>query len=662
MPKFLVIVESPAKAKTINKILGEDFEVESSMGHIVDLPVKSLGVDLKDNFNPEYEVIAKKKKVLTQLKKVAKDKKKIYLATDPDREGEAIGWHLKERINGKAQFLRVVFHEITKEAVSDAFKKPQEINLNLVNAQTARRVLDRVVGYLLSPLLWKKVGSRLSAGRVQSVALRLIVDREKQIKAFIPQEYWEIEAKLKKKNKKIIFTAALEKIDNNKFEITKDSESFALVDEIKKEKFIVSDIQEKESRRNPLPPFITSTLQQEAFNKLGFTANKTMMIAQALYEGVELGEEGPVGLITYMRTDSVKVADSAIDEARKFILKEFGKNYLPEKPNSYKSKKSAQEAHEAIRPAHSKRTPEAIENFLTPDQFKLYGLIWRRFLSSQMTPAQFLTTKVFINAGKFTFGVSGSKIIFDGFTTLYKTDEEKAGKQIPSLTLKEELDLVELIPSQHFTKPPARFSEASLVKALEEDGIGRPSTYAPIISNIVARNYVSRQKGYFFPSDLGILITDLLIQYFPKIMDIGFTAKMEEELDKVEEGTINWQEVIQDFYKPFQEALNFAQDNMKKTQIFVDKTCPECGKPLVIKWGRHGRFLSCSGFPACRHAESFLTGVKCPQPDCGGELVERRSKRGGVFYGCSKYPKCGFMTRKLPVQSASEAESKPEEV
>ncbi len=651
MSKSLVIVESPAKAKTINKILGDDFVVESSMGHIVDLPAKSLGIDLEDNFKLEYEVIAKKKKVLTQLRKQAKGKKKIYLATDPDREGEAIGWHLKERINGKATFLRVVFHEITKGAVEDAFKKPREIDLNKVNAQTCRRALDRLVGYLLSPLLWKKVGSRLSAGRVQSVALRLIVDREKEIKAFIPQEYWEIEAQLKKKNRKVIFTASLEKIEANKSEIKTGEESHALVEEIKKEQFVVSDIKEKPAHRYPLAPFTTSTLQQEAFNKLGFTANKTMMFAQMLYEGVELGIEGPVGLITYMRTDSVKVANSAIEEARGYIAKEFGKNYLPEKPNFYKSKKSAQEAHEAIRPTDAKRKPESIKEFLTPEQFKLYELIWRRFLSSQMAPAEILTTKIQITAGRFTFGATDSKLLFDGFTALYKSDEDKKEKHLPALTLKEELDLVELLPSQHFTKPPARFSDASLVKALEEDGIGRPSTYAPIISNIVARNYVLRQKGYFFPTDLGILITDLLIQYFPQVMDIGFTAKLEEELDKVEDGQINWQEVLKEFYAPFQENLKFAQENMKKVQIFVDKTCPLCGKPLVIKWGRNGRFLSCSGFPSCRHAQSFSTGVKCPQENCGGELLERRSKRGGVFFGCSNYPKCGFMTRKLPAEA-----------
>ncbi|MDP2939235.1 MAG: type I DNA topoisomerase [Candidatus Omnitrophota bacterium] len=650
MSKSLVIVESPAKAKTINKILGDDFVVESSMGHIVDLPQKSMGVDLKDNFKPEYEVIAKKKKILSQLKKQAKDKKRIYLATDPDREGEAIGWHLKEKIGGKGEFLRVVFHEITKEAVLDAFKNPKGIDANKVNAQTARRILDRLVGYLLSPLLWKNVGSRLSAGRVQSVVLRLIVEREKAIKAFIPEEYWQIEAKLKKKDKKLIFTANLEKIDKNKFEIKTEEVAHQFLGEIKQNKFIVSDIQERQIKRNPLPPFITSTLQQEAFNKLKFTANKTMMIAQALYEGIELGKEGPVGLITYMRTDSVRVAESAIQEARDFILENFGKDYLPETPNFYKSKKSAQEAHEAIRPTLSKRKPDSIKEFLTPEQFKLYELIWKRFLSSQMAQEKILSTKIQIEAGRFTFGVTGSKLIFEGFMALYKTEEEKES-QLPPFSLKEELDLIELIPSQHFTKPPPRFSDASLVKALEEDGIGRPSTYAPIISNIVARHYVFRQRGYFIPSELGVLITELLIQYFPKVMDIGFTAKMEEELDKIEDGLIIWQDVLNEFYQPFQADLSFAKEHMKKTQIFVDKTCPECGKTLVIKWGRNGRFLSCSGFPACRYAESFLTGVKCPQTNCGGELVERRSKRGGIFFGCSNYPKCTFMTRNLPTES-----------
>jgi DNA topoisomerase-1 len=647
--KSLIIVESPAKAKTINKIVGEDYIVESSMGHVVDLPKRSMGVDIEANFKPNFIVIQNKRKTLSHLKKLAKDSKSVYIATDPDREGEAIGWHIKNQIGTKQEFLRVTFHEITKEAIQDAFRHPGEIDINKVNAQATRRVLDRLVGYFLSPLLWKKVGSGLSAGRVQSVALRLIVDREKEIKNFIPQEYWSIDAELKKKADKPdrTFFAQLDKKDNKKIEIPNEVTAKKIIAEVNKEKFIVSDITKTKKKRNPFAPFTTSTLQQDAFNKLGFTANKTMMFAQQLYEGIELGKEGPVGLITYMRTDSVHVAKSAIASVRGFIAKNFGEKYLPEKPNFYKSKKSAQEAHEAIRPSIVSHKPETIKKYLSEEQFKLYTLIWRRFVASQMNPAESLVTSVSITAGKYSFKATGSKLIFDGFLKIYNVEEDEEAKYFPELHVREELNLVKLIPNQHFTKPPPRYSDASLVKALEEDGIGRPSTYAPIIQTLVYRNYVHRDRGYFIPAELGFLITDMLVKYFPKIMDIGFTAKIEEHLDEIEEGKLRRLTVINDFYKPFKKSLDHAQDTIKKTQIFVDEVCPECGKQLIIKWGRRGRFLSCSGFPACRFSKSFPTGVMCPVEGCGGELVERRSQGGKRFYGCSNFPKCTFTSSRL---------------
>ena len=490
------------------------------------------------------------------------------------------------------------------------------------------------------------MGSRLSAGRVQSVALRFIVEREQEIKAFKPQEYWQIEAELKKPGRKEIFFADLEKIDGIKIALVNKEQTDSLVAELQKEKFVISDVQQKTVKRNPGPPFITSSLQQAAFNQLGFTATRTMIVAQQLYEGIELGEE-VVGLITYMRTDSFNVAASAIMEVRQFITKKFGSDYLPAKPNVFRSRKSAQQAHEAIRPTKASRTPEKIKQYLTEEQFKLYALIWKKFIGSQMSPAIYLNTRVDIKAGRANFVGTGTKLTFAGFTILKDGDEEKE-KELPELKVGEALDLVKLLPSQHFTKPPPRYSDGTLVKVLEEKGIGRPSTYAPIIQTIVYRNYVFRDKGYFVPTELGFLICELLMEYFATIMDIEFTAKMEEELDMVEEGKLEWHQLLNDFYGPFKKGLDFAQENMKKAQVFSDRYCPKCGKRMVVKWGRHGRFLSCSGFPQCRFAEAFTTGVKCPQEGCGGELLERRSQRGGVFYGCSNYPNCKFMSRRLP--------------
>jgi len=649
----LVIVESPTKAKTISKILGSNFSVVSSMGHLIDLPQKELGVDIEKGFSPEYAVVFGRQKVLDALKKEAKNKNMIYVATDPDREGEAIGWHLKEWLFKGKKVSRVVFHEITPSAVSGAFKKPRGFDHKMIEAQASRRILDRIDGYFLSPLLWKKLARGLSAGRVQSVALRLIIDRERQINAFVPQEYWEIEAELNKVTRSpshqvTSFLAKLEKIEDKKAEIKNKEEADRLVEDIKNKKFVVSEVKKTEKRRYAEAPFITSTLQQEAFNKLKFNATKTMIVAQQLYEGIDIGQAHPVGLITYMRTDSPRVAPEAIKEVRRLILKEFGKNYLPQEPNVYKVKKLAQEAHEAIRPTLLGRSAESLKEYLSPEQYKLYELIYNRFLASQMTPAVYAVTAVNIQAEKYLFVASGSNLIFDGFTAVYnKNNEDKAKNTIPPLEKDEVLALVKLAPSQHFTKPPPRFSDSSLVKALEEEGIGRPSTYAPIIHTLILRDYARRIKGYFHPTELGFKVCDMLVEYFPRIMDIQFTAQMEEELDEIEEGKLDKVKVLEDFYEPFKSALDFAQENIKKEVITTDEICDECGKPMIIKWGRKGKFLSCSDYPRCKNSKSITTGVKCPEPGCGGELIERRSRRG-FFYGCSNFPKCTFTSRNLP--------------
>jgi len=651
MAKALVIVESPAKVKTINKILGNKFKVTASMGHLIDLPKSKLGVDVEGDFVPQFIVVRDKMKTLKKLKEEAKNCDEIYIATDPDREGEAIGWNLIEHIGKGKKVKRVVFHEITKEAVKKAFEHPRDFDIKKVDAQNARRVLDRIVGYQISPILWKKVGSRLSAGRVQSVALRLIVDRDAEIKKFVPQEYWQIAVDLQKHGVKDLLTASLEKIDDKKIDITAEGQSKGIVKEIKQQTFKVEAINKKQVKRNAPPPFITSTLQQEAFGKLGFNASRTMSVAQSLYEGVEIGEEEPVGLITYMRTDSVNIANEAIDKVRSYIQKTYGNEFLPAEPNRFKSKKSAQEAHEAIRPSDVFHKPEDLRDFLTEDQFRLYNLIHKRFIACQMPPAVFDQTKIEIEAGRFTFGASGSILSFAGYLSVYKdSDEQEEGKLNHSLYNKgDALELVEVKPTQHFTKPPARFSEASLVKALEEQGIGRPSTYASIIQTLVTRNYVLRDRGYFDATDLGIKICLLLIEYFKKIMDIGFTAHMEEGLDSIEEGTLKYETLLKDFYGPFKEELDYAEANIEKTHATIDRVCPLCAKPLAIKWGRRGRFISCTGFPECKHAESFSMGVPCPQEGCTGTLVERRSMRGSTFYGCSRYPECKYISNKLPV-------------
>ncbi|MGE4357559.1 MAG: type I DNA topoisomerase [Candidatus Omnitrophota bacterium] len=658
MSKGVVIVESPAKAKTISKILGEDYTVEASMGHVVDLRGSSMSVEIENNFKPHYSIIPGRKKIINRLKRITKDKTSLYLATDPDREGEAISWHLSNLLGKNKDIYRIIFHEITPEAVKEAFKHPTTINMNLVNAQQARRILDRIVGYSLSPLLWKKVGRGLSAGRVQSVAVKLIVDREKEIKNFVPQEYWEIEAELKKKTQELpspeTFRAKLEKIGEKKAEIGDKETAESLVEKIKKENFFVENIEVKQKKRNPQPPFTTSKLQQEAFNKLRFSSEKTMRIAQQLYEGIDLGKEETVGLITYMRTDSVRVSDSALGELRRFIRERFSEDYLPSLPNTYISKKSAQEAHEAIRPTSVFREPEKIKKYLTPEQFKLYELIWKKFVASQMTPAVFEMIKINIRAGIYLFSASGSKLIFPGYLAVYK-DEENNENVFPVLEKGEELELINLIPSQHFTNPPPRYSDATLVKALEEEGIGRPSTYAPIIKTIITRDYVRRERGYFYPTEMGIIVTELLEESFPDILNLRFTAEMEEKLDEVEEGKIDWVNLLREFYEPFKRKLNIAQTsmrNVRKETIATDQICEECGRPMVIKWGRKGKFLSCSGYPECRNAKTITTGVKCPREGCSGELVERKSSKG-FFYGCSNYPDCKFTARKLPREEDS---------
>ncbi|PIU41776.1 MAG: type I DNA topoisomerase [Candidatus Omnitrophica bacterium CG07_land_8_20_14_0_80_42_15] len=662
MAKGLVIVESPAKSHTIGKILGDDYEVMASLGHLVDLPIGKVGIDFENNFEPTYVVIKDRKKILLQLKKAAKDKEAIYLAADPDREGEAISWHISKQIGVGKKIYRVRFYEITKEAVLDAFKNADEINMNLVNSQQARRILDRIVGYKLSPLLWKKVGRGLSAGRVQSVAVKIVVDREKEIQAFKAQEYWDIEAELSKKGAKQeeSFIAKLDKKDLKKVEIKNKKEADDLVEILKKQTYVVKDIKETKKHRKPPAPFTTSKLQQEAFNKLRYPVHRTMKIAQELYEGVELGKGNPIGLITYMRTDSTKVASVAQQDAKKYIIDKFGKEYAPKIFNVYKVKKNAQEAHEAIRPALPLHEPEGVRNFLSEDQFKLYKLIWDRFLASQMKEASLLVVTVDIKAGAYTFRASGTTVLFDGFLKIYIEEDEENGKKVlPKFSIDEVLDLLKLDPSQHFTKPPPRFSDASLVKVLEEEGIGRPSTYAPIIYTIISRHYVVREKGYLRPTDLGMIVTELLVKHFSDIMDPKFTAKMEEELDDIEERKQDKLKVLNDFYGPFSKALEKAADNMRDVKheiVETNEVCELCGKKMVIKWSRRGRFLSCSGYPECKGAKSISTGIKCPVPNCGGELVERRSKRG-IFYGCTKYPKCTHITNKLPEQESNNSET-----
>ncbi len=677
MAKFLVIVESPAKAKVIHKYLGNKYKVEASMGHVRDLPKSRLGVDLDNNFEPSYVIMTNKKKTVTKLKKASKNMNCIYLATDPDREGEAICWHLEWilRQSFKGDIKRVTFNEITPAAVHEAFLHSHNIDLQLVNAQQARRILDRIVGYKLSPLLWKKVARGLSAGRVQSVALKLIMDRERQIRDFKPQEYWSIDAELEaQKERGMIFKARLDKIKGEKVELPKREDVDDILDELKVAEYKVLKIDKKTKRRKPQPPFITSKLQQEAFNKLRFPAQKTMRVAQRLYEGIDLGKtEGTVGLITYMRTDSVNISKGALHDVRKFIDEKFSKDYLSENPRVYKSRKRAQEAHEAIRPTSVFRDPEEIKKYLTDDEYKLYGLIWKRFVSSQMSDAVDEVQTIDIDAsGKYMFRTSSTKNIFPGFSKVYiVTDLNENGEkdeklnekkyEIPHLAVGDLLNLIQLLPEQHFTKPPARFNDASLVKTLEELGIGRPSTYAPTIQTLLFRSYVERRSSALHPTEMGELVIDLLVNHFSYILDVKFTALMEEELDEVEEGKKDWTSVLHEFYNIFSPKLAEAQEkmkNIKRAVITTEHNCDICGKPMVVKWGRFGKFLACAGFPECKYTRSIPTGFRCPAPGCDGELVRRQSRNKRVFYGCSNYPKCSFTVNKLPHKKDKDSSDK----
>jgi len=719
MAKNLLIVESPAKSKTLKKFLPGDFDVMATVGHIIDLPKSRIGVDVDNNFDPEYVVIEGKDKVIKALRAAARKAEKIYLAPDPDREGEAIAWHVANSLkNTKARssISRIAFNAITRKAVNEAFDHAREIDIDLVNAQQARRVLDRLVGYQVSPFLWKTVARGLSAGRVQSVALRIICEREEEVRNFVPQEYWEIEAEFANGKGKT-FVAKLFKIADKKPEIPDKDVADTVLAELAKKKFVVSDIKIGTKKRNPLPPFITSTLQQEAATKLGFAPQKTMRVAQALYEGVELkGEDGPVGLITYMRTDSVRVEPEAINEARGYIAKNFGQEYLPDSPRMYKTKKAAQDAHEAIHPTDLKYAPEKLKKSLTRDQLHLYNLIWDRFIASQMNPAVYDTVTVDIAGDQYLFRAGSLNLKFDGYLKLYQESQMNgngngngSGKgEIPPLETGEEVKANKFDPSQHFTKPPPRFSEASLVKELESNGIGRPSTYAQIIYTLKQRKYVDLEERRLVPTELGFAVTKILVEHFNELFDVSFTANMEEELDEIEEGKMVWTDVLSEFYTPFNKTMSSLSAKTKEIKASMveqtDETCEKCGRPMVVKWGRNGRFLACSGYPECKNTKplngeeepvdsgqtcelcrgkmlikngrfgKFLgcanypeckntkplsLGISCPREGCTGEVIERRGRRGRTFYGCSRYPKCDFVSWNKPVNQKCKACGNP---
>jgi DNA topoisomerase-1 len=657
----LVIVESPAKAKTISKYLGKKYIVKASMGHVRDLPKSQIGVEIENNFAPKYITIRGKGEILKELKEARKKVKKVYLAADPDREGEAIAWHLAHYLDMPAdEDCRVVFNEITKDAVQEAFKSPRKINMDLVNAQQARRILDRLVGYKISPLLWKKVKKGLSAGRVQSVAVKLIIDRENEIKNFEPEEYWTITAHLALDGQP--FEAKFYGIGDKKLELANEAEVNDVLKKMEGVPFEVVEVRLRERLRNPAAPFTTSSLQQEAARKLNFRASRTMSVAQQLYEGVEIGNEGSVGLITYMRTDSTRVSPVAQEEARQYIREKFGDAYVPNTPRVYsKQGGNTQDAHEAIRPTGTMRDPESLKPYLTRDQYRLYKLIWERFVASQMAAAVLDTMSVDIRAGETLFKASGSKIKFPGFMRVYVegsdddsgNSKEKEESFLPPLKQGDQLQKIKIEPKQHFTQPPPRYTEASLVRTLEEKGIGRPSTYAPTLETIQKRGYVTLEDKKFVPTELGELVTEQMERFFPEILDVEFTAHMEEELDHIEEGKEEWVEVLKNFYGPFSERLKVAEEEMKKVEIqdeVSDEICDKCGRPLVYKMGRFGKFLACSGFPECRNTKPIVidTGVTCPTCQ-QGKVVERRSKKGRIFYGCDRYPECDFVSWDKPV-------------
>lgn len=653
----LVIVESPAKAKTIEKYLGRKFSVKASMGHVVDLPKSQFGVDIQNNFQPKYIKIRGKAKLIKDLQESVRKADSVYLATDPDREGEAISWHLANTLDVKGKLVkRIVFHEITKKAIENSMKNPRDIDIDMVNAQQARRILDRIVGYELSPLLWKKIRRGLSAGRVQSVAVRLITEREQEIKNFVPEEFWTITGEFGTVRQEK-FMAKLATLNKKKIEPKSEEEAKAIEADLKGRGFRVGEVKKKERLRFPAPPFITSSLQQEAARKLGFGARKTMIIAQQLYEGLELGAEGSDGLISYMRTDSVRVAAEAQNEAREVIAERYGTVFLPEEIPVYKTKAAgAQEAHEAIRPTRIARRPETIKEFLNKDQFRLYQLIWNRFIASQMRPAVLDTVTVDIIAGDYVFKANGSTIKFPGFLEVYQEgrDDENVEEEarLPELVPEEPLKLHKLDSKQHFTQPPPRYTEATLIKTLEEKGIGRPSTYAPTVDTILKRNYVQLVEKRFIPTDLGQIVVDLLKQKFSGIIDYDFTAEMEEKLDHIAEGDLDWVKVLNDFYRPFNEEVQKAAADVERVEIPVEESdvqCEKCGRIMIYKYGRFGKFLACPGYPECKNTKPIrkTMGVKCPK--CGdGEILERKSKKGRLFYGCNQYPNCDFTSWERP--------------
>jgi DNA topoisomerase-1 len=704
MSKGLVVVESPAKVKTLQKFLGGDYVIKASVGHIKDLPEDELGVDLQKDFQPHYVTINGKGKILRELKKASKEVKNIYLGPDPDREGEAIAWHIAEEIgDGDKNIYRVLFNEITQRAVLDAIHHPGKLQQSKYEAQQARRILDRLVGYQVSPILWEKVRRGLSAGRVQSVAVRIVCEREREIQDFVSEEYWSLTATLKGKDSPISFEAKLTKWRGKKVKMANEAETLAIRRALESVPYSVSKIVQQEKQRHPLPPFITSRLQQEAYRKLSFPAQKTMRIAQKLYEGVDLGQLGMVGLITYMRTDSVRVATEAVQQVRGWIKDRFGDAYLPSKPNAYKSRRGAQEAHEAIRPTSIDLEPDKVKSYLDKDQWALYKLVWDRFVASQMPSALFLQTTVEIKADDALFTAVGTIPVFQGFMALYVEGEDNRDngngeKKLPSLSEGEVLELLGLTPKQHFTQPPYRFSEATLIKELEEKGIGRPSTYATILATIKEKEYVRLEKGKFFPTELGCLVNDLLVVNFPDIFDIEFTAQMEENLDEIEEGKKDWVDTLKEFYLPFQKDLEMAKVSMRdvkrekiptdticercgskmvkrwgkrgyflacssypkcrytrevegneENQVETDARCERCGSPMVIKNGKFGRFLACSNYPTCKFTRSLDTGVRCPQEGCDGVLVERKTRKGRTFYSCTNYPTCTYALWDKPI-------------
>ena len=709
--KNLLIVESPAKARTIGKLLPKDFSVLASVGHIKDLPKNDLGVDVDNDFEPRYVSIRGKGQIVKGLKQAAAKAKAVYLAPDPDREGEAIAWHLADALGESRKkepvpIHRLSFNEITARAVQAALDHPRDIDMNLVNAQQARRVLDRLVGYKVSPFLWQTVRYGLSAGRVQSVALRLICERESEILAFVPQEYWTIEAELKTKAGDT-FLASLYRVDGNRVGTSQDGERLdeatakAMAAELEKTALAVSEVKEQERRRNPSPPFITSTLQQESIKRFRFSSQRTMVLAQQLYEGVDVGGEGSVGLITYMRTDSTRLADEAVGEIRNTIQAQYGPDYLPETPPRYAMREGAQDAHEAIRPTDPTRLPAAVKGYLTPEQAKLYGLVWARTVASQMAPARDLVTTLDIGGGKYLLRATGTVPVFPGFRRAWGQDEEEVASQLPRLTADEPLDLVSVKAERHETQPPPRYTEGTLVKALEELGIGRPSTYATIIGTIATRDYVTKDRGRLTPTELGMTVSKLLNQQFDDVFEVPFTAQMEERLDLIERGEAEWHEVVRQFYGPFSKDLEAAEAKREELKASLevvtdidcqqcgrklvrkfgrhgpflacpgypeckytrpvdepdepetlDEKCPECGGDLAIRRGRFGRFVACTKYPECRYTRPLGLGIQCPEPNCGGELVERRTRRGKIFYGCNRYPDCTFATWDRPVAKA----------